>query len=265
MAGALLSCFFMPVLLLKLTLMPSVVALITLAIRRWGHQIGGLIGSMPWVAGAILLFFILEQGVQFGINAVQGIMTGIVALLAFCFSYAWFSRRYQWVMTLTLSYLVYTLTALSLNYLALPLAASYAVTMLSIVAALYFFPVPSGIPKAGKRLKYDILIRMVVATLFTLVITGLAELLGPTWSGVLTPFPILTSILAIFSHILQGSDATVATMRGIVIGLLGFTTFLFLQAFLLREFPVGVSFLLAFLVNALINVAAARIYAPARR
>ncbi|OIN58480.1 hypothetical protein BLX24_15650 [Arsenicibacter rosenii] len=255
----------MPVLLLKLTLMPSVVALITLAIRRWGHQIGGLIGSMPWVAGAILLFFILEQGTQFGINAVQGIMTGIVALLAFCFSYAWFSKRYLWALTLTLSYGIYTATALSLNYLALPLVASYAVTMVSILVALYFFPVPAAAPKAGKRLKYDILIRMAVATLFTLGITGLAELLGPTWSGVLTPFPILTSILAIFSHLLQGSDATVATMRGIVIGLLGFTTFLFLQAFLLREFPVGLSFFLAFLVNAIINVAAARIYAPARR
>ena len=254
----------MNILLLKLTLMPIVIALITLAIRRWGHQIGGLIGSMPWIAGAILIFFILEQGKPFGINTVQGIMTGIMALLAFCFSYAHVSRRYSWPLTLFMAYVAYTLTALTLNYLAFRLVVSYGITMISVVLALHFFAIPTGPPARGKRLPFDILIRMVVATVFTLVITGLADLLGPTWSGVLTPFPILTTILAIFSHSLQGSDAAVATLRGLVIGLLGFTTFLFLQAFLLNEFSVALSFGIAFVVNAVINVGALNVYAPRR-
>jgi|GEM_PF-358710 len=250
----------MNILILKVTLMPSVIALVTLAIRKWGNKLGGLIGSLPWVAGPILLFFILEQGTAFGIHSIQGTMTGILALISFCFSYSAFSRNFTWLPTLVLSYGAYAITALFYNYVQLSLVVSYVVVIGSVLVALQFFPAPTGPPITARRLRYDILIRMVVATLFVVIITGLAKLLGPNWSGILTPFPILTSILAIFSHTLQGSSATIATIRGLVIGLFGFTTFLFLQAFWLNEYSVAVSFGMAFVVNALINLAASRVW-----
>ncbi|WP_338871890.1 hypothetical protein WBJ53_26575 [Spirosoma sp. SC4-14] len=250
----------MNILLLKVTLMPSVIALVTLAIRRWGNKIGGLIGSMPWTAGPILLFFILEQGKSFGILAIQGTMTGILALISFCFCYCYYCRQRGWLPTLLLSYGVYTLTALFFNYLQLNLVVSYGLVIGCVLLTLRYFPKPTALPNSGRRLRFEIPIRMLVTTLFVLVVTGLASILGPNWSGILTPFPIMTSILAIFSHILQGGNATITTLRGLVIGLLGFTTFLFLQAFLLREFSVPLAFGIAFLVNTAINLIAGRIW-----
>ena len=250
----------MNILLLKVTLMPSVIALVTLAIRKWGNRAGGLIGSMPWIAGPILLFFILEQGKTFGIHSIQGSMTGILALISFCFSYASLSRKLTWLPTLLLSYGLYTITAVIFNYLQLSLWLSYGVVLGCVLLALRLFPIPGNTAIKPRRLPFDILIRMLVATLFVLVITGLAAVLGPNWSGILTPFPILTSILAIFTHTLQGSDATILTLRGLLIGLFGFTTFLFLQAFLLPEFSVAISFGIAFLVNAGINLIANRVW-----
>ncbi|QJW88197.1 hypothetical protein HNV11_01765 [Spirosoma taeanense] len=240
--------------------MPTIIALVTLAIRRWGHKIGGLIGSMPWVAGAILLFFILEQGKAFGIHSIQGAMTGILALISFSLSYSSFSRKLTWLPTLLLSYGLYTVTVLVFNFLQLNLYLSYALVIGYVLLALRFFPKTSDKPVKARRLPFDIPIRMAVATLFVLVVTGLASVLGPNWSGILTPFPILTSVLAIFSHTLQGSNATIAILRGLVIGLLGFSTFLFLQVFLLPQFSVGVSFGLAFIVNSIINVIANRVW-----
>lgn len=250
----------MNILLLKVTLMPSVIALVTLAIRKWGNKVGGLIGSMPWVAGPILLFFILEQGTAFGIHSIQGSMTGILALISFCFSYSAFSRKLSWLPTILLSYGVYTATAVFFNYLQLNLLLSYGIVMATVLLALQFFPKPTGLLTSTRRLPFDIPIRMVIATLFVLAITGLARVLGPNWSGILTPFPIMTTVLAIFSHTLQGSNATIATLRGLVMGLLGFTTFLFLQAFLLPEFSIALSFGIAFVVNVLINLVASRLW-----
>ncbi|QDK78398.1 hypothetical protein EXU85_07180 [Spirosoma sp. KCTC 42546] len=250
----------MNLLLLKITLIPAVIALVTLAIRKWGNKIGGLIGSMPWVAGPILLFFIAEQGKAFGIQSIQGTMTGILALISFCFSYSTLSQKLSWLPTLVLSYVIYTITAVVVNYLQLNLSLSYVLVIGSVLVALRFFPVPKEQSTSARRLPFDILIRMVVATLFVLVITGLASILGPNWSGILTPFPILTSILAIFSHSLQGSNATISTLRGLVIGLLGFTTFLFLQAFLLPSFSITISFGLAFVLNVFINLMASRVW-----
>ncbi|GAB3782489.1 hypothetical protein GCM10028818_38460 [Spirosoma horti] len=250
----------MNILLLKVTLMPSVIALVTLAIRKWGSKAGGLIGSMPWVAGPILLFFILEQGKAFGIYSIQGSMTGILALISFCVSYSAFSRKLTWLPTLLISYTLYTATALMFNYLQLNLYISYALVIISIIVSLQVYPSPTGPPASTRRLPFDIPIRMAVATVFVLAITALASVLGPNWSGILTPFPIMTTILAIFTHTLQGSSATITTLRGLVIGLLGFTTFLFLQVFLLNDFSIALSFGIAFLINVLINLAASRVW-----
>ncbi|MBD2702199.1 hypothetical protein IC229_16220 [Spirosoma sp. BT702] len=250
----------MNLLLLKLTLIPTIVALVTLAIRKWGGKIGGLIGSMPWVAGAILLFFILEQGKAFGIQSIQGSMTGIMALITFCLSYAIFARKFTWLPTLLIAYVLYTLTAVVFDYLRLNLMLSYVLVLSYVVLTLYLFPSPTAPPADGRRLPFDIPIRMGVATLFVLIITGLAHVLGPNWSGILTPFPILTSVLAIFSHTLQGSNAAIVTLRGLVMGLLGFTTFLYLQAHWLPEFSVATSFGMAVVINAFINVVVGKIW-----
>ncbi|GAB3328822.1 hypothetical protein GCM10027299_31470 [Larkinella ripae] len=246
--------------LIKITIIPAVIALVALAARRWGNKVGGLIGSMPWTAGPILLFFILEQGKAFGIHSIQGSMTGILALIGFGYSYASFSRTWRWLPTLLLSYVFFAGFAVLFNSLQLSLPVSYALVIGAVLLALRFFPVPTTQPAGVRRLPYDIVIRMGVATLFVVLITGLASVLGPKWSGILTPFPIMTSVLAIFSHLLGGSSAAIATLRGLLIGLFGFTTFLFLQAYLLNEFTVGVSFGLAFIVNTMINLVASRVW-----
>jgi hypothetical protein len=44
-----------------------------------------------------------------------------------------------------------------------------------------------------------------------------------------------------------------------MLGFLGYTTFLFLQAFLLPELSIGLSFLLALLVNILMSVVVSKL------
>ena len=54
---------------LKLLLVPALLALVTLAGRRWGQRVAGWLGSFPIVAGPILLILTLENGVAFGVAA----------------------------------------------------------------------------------------------------------------------------------------------------------------------------------------------------
>jgi hypothetical protein len=248
----------MNILLIKVTLMPLVIGLVTLVSRRWGNKAGGLIASMPWVAGPILLFLILEHGKPFGIDALPGVFIGILSLICFCYCYARLAPHLSGIWTLLLSYLAFVLAALLVNAIKLDLVTGYGIVIGSVLLALRFFPNPAVAPSTGRRLPYDLPIRMVVATLFVIAITGLAAVLGPTWSGILTPFPIITSILAVFTHYLQGSSAAIAALRGIMMGLLGFTTFLFLQGILLPDYSVGQSFIFALLINGIINVIVSR-------
>jgi hypothetical protein len=52
-------------LILKFLLAPGLVALASLAGRRWGLKVGGAIAGFPVVVGPILFFFAVEQGSGF--------------------------------------------------------------------------------------------------------------------------------------------------------------------------------------------------------
>jgi hypothetical protein len=83
-------------LLLKLLLVPSLVATITLVARRWGLRIGGVLTGLPMVAGPTLCFYAIEQGSAFGANAARAAMLGIIGTGLFCVAYAHAARRASW-------------------------------------------------------------------------------------------------------------------------------------------------------------------------
>src|SRR5262249_1867992 len=56
-------------------------------------------------------------------------------------------------------------------------------------------------------------------------LTGVASMLGPTRSGILTAFPAYTTILAVFSH-RHGVAFAVQALKGVTAGLFTAATFL---------------------------------------
>ena len=55
-------------LVLKILLVPTLIAAITLATRRWGPRIGGFLTALPVVTGPTLCFYAIEQG-RIGLGA----------------------------------------------------------------------------------------------------------------------------------------------------------------------------------------------------
>jgi hypothetical protein len=86
---------------------------------------------------------------------------------------------------------------------------------------------------------------MVVATSFVLLLTGVASALGPHLSGLLTPFPIFVSVLAIFTARVAGPVATVQLLRGVLLGLFACSLFFVVLALALPIGGVGLTFPLA--------------------
>jgi uncharacterized membrane protein (GlpM family) len=85
-------------LLLKLVLAPLLVVVSSLAGRRWGDRIAGILVAFPIVAGPILLITSLEHGTRFGARAASASLLGLVSLAVFVVSFAWLSRvqRRRW-------------------------------------------------------------------------------------------------------------------------------------------------------------------------
>ena len=106
------------------------------------------------------------------------------------------------------------------NQLGLAIFIAFAALMIS----------PRLLPKPQKQQKQirkanDLPIRMITGGIFTFIITSLAYILNEKWSGVLAVFPVIGSVLAIFTHITQGSGAVVELYQGTIRGLYSLVIF----------------------------------------
>lgn len=233
--------------------MPPLIAGVTLAVRKWGAGIGGLIGGFPWVAGPISFFIALEHGPTFAASTIPAALMGSIGTTLFVFVYALLASRMSWIFSVLIGYAAFMAVAfLSLIYTP-PLLGATVLNIVILTVVLYFFPKPKNVEVINKTTSYDIPLRILVATTFVILLTKAAERLGTQWSGLLTPFPIMTSTLAVFTHAQQGSDATSRILYGMMLTGYGFVFFLLGIFWLVPTLPIGWAYFILVLSTMLIN------------
>ena len=67
---------------LKLTITPLLMWAISLASRRWGGLLGGLLSGLPITSALVMTFLCLEQGTAFALGALPGALGGLAAVQA---------------------------------------------------------------------------------------------------------------------------------------------------------------------------------------
>ena len=213
-------------LLLKLCLVPSLVAAVTMASRRWGLRVGGVLTGLPMVAGPTLCFYALEQGNGFAASAARSALLGVAATGAFCVAYARSAGRLSWPWSVLVGWTAFGLVA----------GATYRMRDLSGIGEL---AIASGVLLAGRSLvrppptpvaiaihpQWDLATRMLASAVVVVLLTGVAARLGARLSGILSAFPVVTLILAVFTHVQRGADAVSVFLRALLRGLHGFSLF----------------------------------------
>jgi hypothetical protein len=86
---------------------------------------------------------------------------------------------------------------------------------------------------------------MLAGMTLMLILTAVAHVLGPRLSGLLTVFPIATTILAAFSHRSDGAAFAVQMLRGLAGGLYCLAAFFITLAFTLDALGIAPGFVLA--------------------
>jgi len=242
------------VLLLKLFLVPALIALVTLAGRRWGPAVAGWLSAFPIVAGPILWFIAIEQGAAFAARAAVGTLSGVLAILAFGLGYAWAATRYSWPLSLALAYVGYAVAVFILelwNASALLIVALVVMTGLWLAPRLYpVLPAPAKTPSKPAN---DMLLRMGLGALLVMLVTHFAGNLGPDLSGVFAMFPVIGTVLVLFTHRSAGAAATIQLLRGMVLGFYAFGTFCVVLSWALTATGVGQAFLWALAAAAVIQ------------
>jgi hypothetical protein len=235
------------VLALKLILAPAFVVGASLTARRFGPRIGGLVGGLPVVAGPILLVLAIVHDRAFGARSATTSLLGLVSLATFVVVYGFAAGRLRWPGALALAWLAFlAMTALaSAFHIAATLAL--AVAFASFVIGRAVLPSPSTEPSdaAITPPSWDLPVRAACAAAMVLTITAASAGLGPRLSGLLAPAPIITTVLAAFTHAQLGSDAALRLLRGMLTGFFAFALFCWTVALALPHTSILAAFALA--------------------
>ena len=236
----------MNLLILKLILSPIIIGGASLAGRKWGHAVSGWLVGLPLTSGPVMLFLALSHPISFVITSALGTLSGGIPLVAFCLTYAWISKRFQWVACAVVSLLVYFLFVIVMRNIELSILPLYAMFILGVLLGMRLMPshvtVPTSTSTPGK---WDIPARILIGTSFILLLTGSASLLGARLTGLLTTIPLYTIILTVFAHRSQGFAGAVNVLRGLLFGLFAFASFFLALGFLLERVSLVWAFVFA--------------------
>lgn len=242
----------MLLILLKIILAPALMGLVSLAGRKWGPEISGCLLGIPVNSGPIVLFFVLEQGNEFAAHAALGTLLGIVAWAAFGLAYAWCCLRLPWWWSTLVGWATYFAVGFLLRPLKVGDVSAFVLVCVSLGVILLAFPRPRAETVCVAPTRAELWVRMVTATVFILVLTGVAQTLGPRASGLLSAFPAFTTILAVFNHRLN-SSAAVQVLKGVSAGLFTAASFFLVLAVVLVRVGAKAAFAWAILAALLVQ------------
>jgi uncharacterized membrane protein (GlpM family) len=238
----------MGLLAVKLTLAPAFVVGASLASRRFGPRIGGLIAGLPVVAGPVLLVYALAHGRAFASGAAAGTLLGLLSLTAFLVVYSHVGAHASWPVTLLAGWLTFALATAVLSTFSIPVGAAVAVAAAGVPVGLVALPHPSGAESAYAPPAWDLPLRAACAAMLVLTLAAVSGWLGPQLSGLLAPFPIIATVLATFTHAQRGVGDVRRMSRGMVTGFCAFALFCFTVSVALRTLDIAASFALATVV-----------------
>jgi hypothetical protein len=234
--------------LFKLILSPLLIGAVSLLGRRWGPAISGWLIGLPLTSGPVILFLALDQGTAFAAASARAIMPGIISVGIFCLTYSRLARHWGWLPTMLAGWLMVLASTTVLSQVTVSALGGFVAVVVALTAILRLLPDTRGAPLMTTPPRWEIPLRMLIATAFVLTVTGLAQVLGPHLSGLLAPFPIFATILSVFTHRGQGAAAAGKLLRGVVLGSFSFAGFFLVVAALLQPAGIGVTFLCASLV-----------------
>ncbi len=232
---------------LKLLLAPVLIGLVSLAGQRWGPVVGGWLVSLPLTSAPVMLFLAIDQGTVFSSRASQDTLLGIMSVASFCLVYYWFSFRFGWPISMLAGWGAFFALTFILEDITLPLLLSFVAVIVFLSIVLIVMPVSLSKDITIHPPLWDTPLRMLVATAFVLGLTGAAAILGPQLSGLLAPFPMFTTILAVFTHHIQGASPARRLLHGVVAGSFTFVIFFLVISLLVNRWGIAAAFGLAIL------------------
>lgn len=229
----------------KLLITPILIGLVTIAGRRWGTTLSGMLIGLPLTSGPISFILACEFGLDFAAQAAVGSLVGQISNCLFCLTYVLLSRNNNWMVSSISATFAFVCATLVWNHVPWELWPAFASLLCAIVITGKLIPTRATKHVTAEIPDWDLPARILVATGFVIALTTAAHLLGPQLSGLIAPFPAFILIFSAFTHAQQGADGASNLLRSVVMGSGAYASFYLTVGALLPTLGILATYTLA--------------------
>ncbi|GAB7129250.1 hypothetical protein JCM19000A_37580 [Silvimonas sp. JCM 19000] len=207
----------------KLLAGPIVIGLASLAGKRWGPNVAGMIGGLPLVAGCVTLALWLAFGQDYALATARSAPSGLWANAVYMLALGYTFGRLGWRGSLLCGWLAYLAVAVTLALTGLAQQQWVCISALGALAlAIKLLPRPTGLPRGAPMPHSELAIRMAAAFVLVAGLSSLSQTLGQSLTGVLSGGPVAATVIPAFTMLSGDRNALLFQLRGFLTGLIGF-------------------------------------------
>ena len=190
-------------LLYKLGITMLAVLGLSFVAEKISARLAGLLAGYPIGTAIILHFYGLEYGAQFAADAAIFNLCGLLASQCFAYTYHRVSQRTPSLgIVSTLALTGYLLPACVVSQLHPTRVTALAIAVLATALFCILFRNHKARPSAAPRTWSLRLVagRLIFTATLVLAVTEFAEMIGPTWAGLFSAFPVALYPLVFLLH-----------------------------------------------------------------
>lgn len=235
----------MLILAFKLFITPLLIGSVTLAGRRWGAAVSGFLIGLPLTSGPISFILACEYGLEFASRSAVGNLAGQISNCLFCLTYITVARSTSWPLSSCAAIGTFFASTFILNRFTWQLWPALGILLLVIFLAARLVKRHPAPEQGLVAPKWDLPGRILTATALVILLTTIADTLGPQLSGLISPFPAFSVIFAAFTHAQQGAKSASNLLRGVIVGSGGYAAFFVTVGAVLPVLGIAPTYLLA--------------------
>jgi len=203
-------------LLLKILLAPSLIAIVELVRSRWGDKVGGRFIGLPITTLPYVIVIWVQEGKSFAGESAHGAVAGQISLLVFLWVYAYAALRLSWIPAISVATFACLASGVVVTLRVIPMLPLAVIVFTLWFLALKNWPKYSHENRSQKSPRWELPARMLTTVILIVVLSQFATHLGPNLAGALASYPVIITVLGSFSHRRNGPTAIVSSMHGLM-------------------------------------------------
>lgn len=233
--------------------------------EKLSPKISGILSGLPIGSSITLLFFALENGVDYVTNVALYNIHGLFAALSFSIGYyisTFYTGKLEVFLSLLASFFSYLLIAFIISFIPPHIIFTPLLVIIFMYLASIYFAKKENFPiaKQSKVSIVDLLFRSILTIAIFLIITSLPKYVPQNLAGIFSAFPTVLLPLLLIIHFRHSNLQARTIIKNTPFGLSSIVIYSLIVFFTYEKLGVFLGTILAFLASLIYIVLQTKVF-----